>query len=322
MAATAAQVIASYNLQPHTEGGFLALVNPVVPTETVETGRAGKGGKRLLHTIIHFMLSKDDPRLVWHVNLSDIATFWHAGGTLRLYLIDTDHVFHQVDLGKDAAKGEKLTFTIPSGWWKAAEFVATDASDFVLVSESVVPGFSFHDRSFISTGQFVKENAALWNQHPEWANFIREPTLFVYHMCPKSYFDAQDASKPYVPRDYDADGFIHCCGSLEEMHHISNLFLKQHQPLSEPFVLLVLEASKLEKLVFEGPMHPKTDSPAEPAGPAQAANIAALNTKLFPHIYSPCPRSAIVETHLLDRASDGTFPPIDVPELSVVLTST
>ncbi|MEX0682237.1 MAG: DUF952 domain-containing protein [Dehalococcoidia bacterium] len=102
-----------------------------------------------------------------------------------------------------------------------------------------------------------------------------------YHGTPKSHWDALDPAEPYLPRDFDGEGFIHCTDGREAVSIILSLYCKD-----EAGDWLVLRIDK-----------DRVTSPVKYEDPAG----------IFPHIYGPLNRDAIVDVRPIGRAVDGTF---------------
>ena len=111
-------------------------------------------------------------------------------------------------------------------------------------------------------------------------------TRTIYHLTPTHYFESLNPAEAYLPADFDADGFIHCSADEDQMLEVANRFYK-----SEPgdFVLLVIDEDAVEAEVRH------EDAAPEPDG------------NLYPHIYGPLNRDAIVEARPMQRKPDGTF---------------
>lgn len=114
----------------------------------------------------------------------------------------------------------------------------------------------------------------------------------ILHLAPANYFNSLPASEPYLPEAFAADGFIHCTKEPELMLKIANRFYKD---LPGELLVLVIDADKVAAEV-------KWEAPAHPDG-----STASAGEPLFPHIYGPLNRDAIVEIRPAARAEDGTF---------------
>lgn len=114
----------------------------------------------------------------------------------------------------------------------------------------------------------------------------------ILHLIPAAEYQALAAGQPYLPKSYEADGFIHCTKEPEVMLQIANRFYKT---LPGTLFVLVIDAEKVSAPVkWEAPAHPD-GSPAQPG------------ERLFPHIYGPLNRDAIVAVRTASRDKDGTF---------------
>jgi uncharacterized protein (DUF952 family) len=107
----------------------------------------------------------------------------------------------------------------------------------------------------------------------------------IYHLAPAARWEAWPAGQPYLPAEYDQDGFVHCTAGDTLMLRVANSFYRN---VPGSFVLLVIE---IERLSAELRWEDSTDALARP----------------FPHIYGPIDREAIVEVRAVRRSSDGEF---------------
>ena len=103
----------------------------------------------------------------------------------------------------------------------------------------------------------------------------------IYHGTPKRYFQGLDPAAPYTPADYAKDGFIHTTEGREAVSIVLTNFYKSSPEL---WVILFIDRDRVRSPV-------RYDDPAE----------------VFPHIYGPLNRDAIVAVHDIGRAADGTF---------------
>jgi uncharacterized protein (DUF952 family) len=107
----------------------------------------------------------------------------------------------------------------------------------------------------------------------------------IYHLAPAARWRNWPAGAPYLPAEYEADGFIHCTAGDELMLKVANAV---YRGAPGDFVLLVIDPQRLTTpLKWER----STDA------------LAAL----FPHIYGPIDRMAIVEVRIVKRGQDGQF---------------
>ena len=107
-----------------------------------------------------------------------------------------------------------------------------------------------------------------------------------YHGTPKKYFDNLDPRQPYVPEPFAREGFIH---TTEGREAVSITLTRYYKSSPEPWVVLYIDQDRVTSPI-------RYDDPAE----------------VFPHIYGPLNRDAILAVEDIGRAPDGTFlkPPI------------
>jgi predicted cupin superfamily sugar epimerase len=138
----AADLIACLQLQPHPEGGYYREIFRSAHAVTPQDSR----GPRSALTTIHFLLVRSQFS-AWHRVASDEV--WHLleGGPLRLHLMapSLDRI-ESVDLAP-AGPTQGPVFTVPAGWWQAAE----PLDELALCGATVGPGFDFADFSFLRT---------------------------------------------------------------------------------------------------------------------------------------------------------------------------
>ena len=102
-----------------------------------------------------------------------------------------------------------------------------------------------------------------------------------FHLVAAEYYRDSDRDGPYVPASFDAEGFIHCTDGADNVAAVGNRYYRDDRRM---YVVLVIDKAKLEsKVVYE-----------------DAAGI-------YPHIYGPLNRDAIVAVMDIGRAPDGTF---------------
>jgi len=102
-----------------------------------------------------------------------------------------------------------------------------------------------------------------------------------YHGTPKTYFESLDPVAPYVPEPFDREGFIH---ATEGREAVSITLTRYYKASAEPWVVLYIDQDRVTSPI-------RYDDPAE----------------VFPHIYGPLNRDAIVAVKAIERAPDGTF---------------
>lgn len=104
---------------------------------------------------------------------------------------------------------------------------------------------------------------------------------YTFHYIPLAYFSSLDPAADYTPPEFERDGFIHCTDGAENMLKTANLHYA-----SDPrdFLALYLDKTRIK-------------SPVRYEDAAQ----------IYPHIYGPLNRDAIVRAIPAPRDADGTF---------------
>jgi uncharacterized protein (DUF952 family) len=121
----------------------------------------------------------------------------------------------------------------------------------------------------------------------------------IYHLVPAGYFDCQLKDQPYLPATYVEDGFIHCTADLQTLLEVANAFFSD---LEDDLLVLELDPSRLRApLKFEPPV------PPAPHTAVDGNSFTPDSNQLFPHIYGPINRQAIVLTFALRRDALGRW---------------
>lgn len=116
--------------------------------------------------------------------------------------------------------------------------------------------------------------------------------MIILHLVPKAEFEAAPVDQPFVPTPYAKDGFIHCTAEWDVLQQVANNVYR-NQP--GDFLVLEIEVDKVTSPVrFEPPVPPPP--PNHP-----------LAGHLFPHIYGPINRDAIVAIRTAPRNAEGLF---------------
>lgn len=108
----------------------------------------------------------------------------------------------------------------------------------------------------------------------------------IFHMAPADRWTTWPVHEPYVPAEFAVDGFVHCTEGEELMARVANALYRE---TPGDFVLLVIDVTKLTAPV-------RWERPA-------GADLAPL----FPHIYGPINREAIIAVRRIQRDADGSF---------------
>jgi uncharacterized protein (DUF952 family) len=114
----------------------------------------------------------------------------------------------------------------------------------------------------------------------------------IYHLVPKSEFQAQVENNTYIAARFDQDGFIHCTGDVDAVLAVANDYFSG---MEEPMLVLVIETTRV-----------KAEVRFEPPAPVEGGGGSHLeHARLFPHIYGPLNMDAVVEMGVLQKDSDG-----------------
>jgi uncharacterized protein (DUF952 family) len=106
-----------------------------------------------------------------------------------------------------------------------------------------------------------------------------------FHLTPEPWWDAADPTLPLRAPSLDTEGFIHCTDGAAEMVATAN----RHYA-AEPGAFVVLTVD-LEQVTSAW----RVEDPG----------------RIYPHIFGPIDRSAIVAVVAAPRDSDGTFLPFE-----------
>ena len=157
----AQDIISQFGLEAHVEGGYFKRCYESDHRPAVAT----KFGERLSMTAIYYMLTRENAVGFFHKNRSDIMHVHCSGAPLRYYLLDEKNQFSSFVLGPDITKGHHMQRVVNGGTWKATELVTDCASyganhhefshDYGLLTEVVVPGFSYEDMTLASGAELA-----------------------------------------------------------------------------------------------------------------------------------------------------------------------
>ena len=107
--------------------------------------------------------------------------------------------------------------------------------------------------------------------------------MAVYHLVPREEYEAGDPAADYVPTAFADDGFIHLTDGADELTAVGNRYYRSDP---RPYVALRVDLARVRAPVcYEDPR------------------------RVYPHVYGPLNRDAIVAVVDLPRLPDGTFLP-------------
>ena len=110
-----------------------------------------------------------------------------------------------------------------------------------------------------------------------------EPARLTFHLTPAAWWAAADLTAPLTAPSLETEGFIHCTTGADEMVATAN---RHYRDDPRPFVVLTLDLERLTAPV-------RVDDPAG----------------IYPHVFGPIDRAAIVGVQPVARDVDGTFLP-------------
>ncbi|KAJ3721144.1 RmlC-like cupin domain-containing protein [Lentinula raphanica] len=145
-------LVKELGLQKHPEGGYF-----------VETDRQSaqvlspfaNNEPRSLGTSIYYLLTKDSPSGVIHMNKSVTYHVLHQGRAEYTLIHPTDppkvekHI-----MGTNVSAGESRLLLVGTGVWKMSRLLPEDTEYGCLITEVVVPGFHWEDHQFLTKGGF------------------------------------------------------------------------------------------------------------------------------------------------------------------------
>jgi len=104
----------------------------------------------------------------------------------------------------------------------------------------------------------------------------------IYHMLPRSTWEAQPPDQPYQGDTLTSEGFIHCTGDSDLLVMVANRFYRDQ---AGEFVVLHIDP---ERVIAE-------------------IKWEAADGALFPHIYGPLNLDAVTDVTPFPRDDQGKF---------------
>ncbi|MFC5046454.1 cupin domain-containing protein [Aquimarina hainanensis] len=139
---TAQSIIKHLDLQPHPEGGYFRETyrsKEEIPKAALPDTYSSS---RNYTTAIYFLLTSDTFSAFHRIKQDEIWHFYD-GAPIQLHMISPEGHYSMVRIGKDFSNGELPQFTVPGGYWFAANL--QKEATFSLVGCTVSPGFDFQD---------------------------------------------------------------------------------------------------------------------------------------------------------------------------------
>jgi uncharacterized protein (DUF952 family) len=131
------------------------------------------------------------------------------------------------------------------------------------------------------------------------SHMATEQSLPIYHLTTAGYYHSQPPDQPYLSSTFSEEGFIHCTAGAEKLIEIANIFFASLQ--DELLALEINPALLTSPLLYEPPIPPLH------ADVSTAQVTSRDQDTLFPHIYGPLDRQAIVNRFALQRDQDGLW---------------
>jgi len=111
-------------------------------------------------------------------------------------------------------------------------------------------------------------------------------TDIIYHLVPIDYWEAQPTDRSYTPVDFAREGFIHCTQGDAQIAVVANRYYRNDRRAW--YVLVLDEQAITSEIKYE---------------PGQ-------DGLLYPHIYGPLNREAVLKMLPMPRDLDGVFQPL------------
>jgi uncharacterized protein (DUF952 family) len=102
-----------------------------------------------------------------------------------------------------------------------------------------------------------------------------------YHLTPEGWWRATDSAAPLGAPSLEDEGFIHCTTGHDEVVATAN---RHYREDPRPFVVLTIDLDAL-------------------TSPVRIEDERGI----YPHVFGPIDRAAIVAVRPMPRAADGTF---------------
>ncbi|KAI1009660.1 hypothetical protein LB504_003391 [Fusarium proliferatum] len=174
-------LIQALSLEPHIEGGYFRQTDTsptTIPSpyssealshETLALSGPAREGYRVdirrLSTTIYYLLTPRHSQGNFHRNRSRVIHTLHRGRG-RYVLIHPDGRIESFIVGNAVERGERIQWIVEGDVWKASYLLPNEPdtghesnreeTGGLLISETVVPGFEYHDHAFL-TQQGIRE---------------------------------------------------------------------------------------------------------------------------------------------------------------------
>ena len=160
---TAEEIIKTFNMQKHQEGGYFA--ETYRSTEIVTDP---KRGKRSFGTAIYYMLTPDTFSQMHRLTVDEIFHFY-LGDPVEMLHLYPGGSGKRVLLGIDLEKEMRPQVLIPAGVWQGSRMIPGGTFGFTLMGTTVSPGFEYSDYQAGSGKELIA-------QYPEFNELITQLT--------------------------------------------------------------------------------------------------------------------------------------------------
>ncbi len=110
---------------------------------------------------------------------------------------------------------------------------------------------------------------------------VPQPSGPTLHLTPEAVWLSQAEYETYQPEPFADEGFIHCTDGESALIEVANAFYRADP---RPYLVLVIDLARVSAPVrYEDP------------------------DCVFPHLYGPLNRDAVVAVRPIERRDDGTF---------------
>lgn len=103
-----------------------------------------------------------------------------------------------------------------------------------------------------------------------------------FHLVPRAEWEAADPDQPYVPRAFVQDGYVHCTDGTVEVAATANRYYRQ----ADDLLVLSIDRARL-------------------GAPVRYED----EQRIYPHVYGPIERAAIMDVRPMRRDPAGAWLP-------------
>ena len=165
--ATAREIIAALNLQPHPiEGGHFRETYRAAGKIPAASLPGGYSGDRSFGTAIYYLLTPDTFSEMHRLPLEEVFHLY-LGGPVRMLQLHPDGTGRELIIGSDVLAGQQPQLVVPPGVWQGS--LLEPGVEFALLGATMAPGFDYGDYE-------QGRRAPLIAQYPDHARRITELT--------------------------------------------------------------------------------------------------------------------------------------------------